>query len=425
MLALTTAGLIGSMAAPTARAATSGGLAFLGVSRDNQIDGRLTERVTSKLARMGEALYPRARVKLCKDVSCFKELAQSQPLRRAGQLMNVELYQSDARQQSITVRLYDVTRDKLEETVEACEQCDDESRSSVILSTYARLSRQLGAPPEPDYDGIKGIEDECSNLEGVQREVPTNMTRDRSGRCVPLPPPPAPVDVCPNVPGVQATVPADHVQDAAGNCVAVPMKPTPADACPNLPGLQDGPPAGMILDPAGECVGNEPKGPEQCTNQEGAQVVVPPGTHRDPSSGNCVEEPPKPQDQCLNLKGMQDKVPLGLQRDEHGNCVSALVGKEPLSQSARERFLASSAVFGGMAILSLSVGIVGTILKFNHISLCIKVPQDGRSTQSMVSCQPDWLMIAGYGSAGVFALLSTTLSIPLWKRHSTASSKTR
>lgn len=410
--------LIGLAGIPSAWAGVDGGLAFLGVSRDNQVDSRLTERVGKSLARMGEALHPRSRGKLCKDVACFKELAQSQPLRRAGLLMNVELYQSDARQQSITVRLYDVSREKLEETVEACEQCDDENRSSIILTTYARLSRQLTAVQTDRVpDVIDAIEDECPNLEGIQRELPANMTRDRSGRCVPLPP----TDVCPNLPGVQSGVPVDFVRDTSGNCVAAVAPPSPprTDACPNLPGQQDGIPSGMVRSQTGECVEDKAKGPDQCANLEGIQDAVPAGMYRDPESGSCIEEPPP--DQCLNLNGRQAKVPPGLLRDEHGNCVAASL---PMPRSTRDRYVVSSSLFGGMAILSLAVVVTGTVLRSMGSEQCYGIHKEGADMFD-VNCRSDALMIVGLSSAGAFAALSIGLSIPLWNRTQSLSDRHR
>lgn len=223
------------------------GLAFLGVSILEQPDNKLSEFIGRRLARMGEELLPRVRTKYCKASACFSELAQSSSLRQARFLLSAEIYQSDARQQSITVRLFDVEHNKLEESVEGCEQCDDDRRSELILVKYSQLRQKLTNPP-PSEPPSSPVVDVCPNLNGIQAVIPDGMIVDVAGNCVLKQ-----YDLCPNIAGAQAQIPKGMMRDKLGNC----MIPPPTDLCGNLDGIQAKIPDGMVKDDQGFCTAKQ------------------------------------------------------------------------------------------------------------------------------------------------------------------------
>lgn len=223
-------------------------LAFLGVSILEQPDSKLSEFIGRRLARMGEELLPRVRTKYCKESTCFSELAQTASLRQARFLLSAEIYQSDARQQSVTVRLFDVEHNKLEESVEGCEQCDDDRRSELILVKYSQLRQKLTNPPPSEPPPPPLVVDVCPNLPDIQAAIPDDKTADAAGNCVPKP-----NDLCPNIAGEQAQIPKGMTRDKLGNC----MVPSLIDLCLNLDGIQAKVPAGMAKDDQGVCTAKQ------------------------------------------------------------------------------------------------------------------------------------------------------------------------
>lgn len=243
--ALLCCALVLTLPAIVKAAPTPEGLAFLGVSVLEQPDAKLSELIGRRLSRMGEDVLPRVRIRHCKEIACFNELSQTPALRQARFLLSAEIYQSDARQQSITVRLFDVEHRKLEESVEGCEQCDDDRRSELILVKYGQLRQSLTSPPpSPELPLAPYPSDACPNLEGTQPSVPDGMTTDSGGNCVPNS-----QDLCLNVPGVQSEIPKGMILHKLANC----MQPLPSDLCMNLDGLQKEVPAGMEKDANGVC----------------------------------------------------------------------------------------------------------------------------------------------------------------------------
>ncbi len=130
------------------------------------------------------------------------------------------------------------------------------------------LSHLCTAPPPPV--------DVCTNIDGLQTEVPAGMVVN-GGICTT---PPPPTDVCTNIDGLQTEVPAGMIVNA-GICTTPPSPLPPVDVCTNIDGLQTEVPAGMVVN-AGICSAtlSEPPFPavvDVCANLAGDQLTVPTG----------------------------------------------------------------------------------------------------------------------------------------------------
>jgi len=119
--------------------------------------------------------------------------------------------------------------------------------------------------------------DLCTNLEGVQTEIPHGYEDPNQDKiCTEIPP----VDLCSNLEGNQATMPQgyeDPNQD--GICTLIP----PTDVCPNIEGNQSEVPEGYELKD-GSCV---PQEKDLCDNIGGVQTEVPEGYIRNSETNTC------------------------------------------------------------------------------------------------------------------------------------------
>lgn len=149
------------------------------------------------------------------------------------------------------------------------------------------------------------VVDVCSNLDGVQEQVPDGYESLLAGQCTPIVP--DPVDVCVNLDGIQTVVPTGYVAAAESQCLVV--TPDPVDVCTNLTGLQESIPSGYEM-----------------------------------IDGVCTLVPEPIVDQCTNLDGIQATVPAGMTRSEAGVCTTIVVeeddgpGKPPRGGGSKPKF---------------------------------------------------------------------------------------
>jgi hypothetical protein len=124
--------------------------------------------------------------------------------------------------------------------------------------------------PQSDHTwgSIYEVQDICSNLDGIQYDLPEGYMLELGGTCS-LPP----VDICQNLDGLQTILPVGYLLDENGDCRV--------DVCLNLSGLQLVLPDGMELDDMGNCVPHD-----MCLNLTGPQSVIPDGYSK--SGSDCV-----------------------------------------------------------------------------------------------------------------------------------------
>ncbi|WP_156163631.1 hypothetical protein [Demequina subtropica] len=126
----------------------------------------------------------------------------------------------------------------------------DESAWEWVLdqqssTTTEKTSRDMTEAEKAEHCAPPVV-DVCSNLEGVQTEVPAGYKTHQDGTCSPCEPPR--IDVCKNLDGMQTTVPEGYEVDEDGNCTIPPV-----DVCTNLPGLQTQVPEGLTAGDEGTC----------------------------------------------------------------------------------------------------------------------------------------------------------------------------
>lgn len=88
--------------------------------------------------------------------------------------------------------------------------------------------------------GIVSYEDVCTNIDGLQSEVPDGYEAGDIGQCAPMV-----VDICGNIEGVQVELPANTARDAEGVCYE--------DVCSNLPEFQAFIPEAYSRSELGQC----------------------------------------------------------------------------------------------------------------------------------------------------------------------------
>ncbi len=84
------------------------------------------------------------------------------------------------------------------------------------------------------FGSIYEVEDLCTNLDGIQDNLPEGYELNENLECY-LPP----TDVCLNLEGIQTVLPDGFEVDDSGNCISY-------DECPNLEGIQASVPDGYI-----------------------------------------------------------------------------------------------------------------------------------------------------------------------------------
>jgi hypothetical protein len=99
--------------------------------------------------------------------------------------------------------------------------------------------------------------------------IPDEYYRDIGGNCVPIP-----VDICSNIEGLQIDIPPGHAVDSYGDCQV--------DLCLNISGLQQIMPDNMDLDDNGDCVAHD-----ECSNLPDVQADMPESFVRG-DGGSCV-----------------------------------------------------------------------------------------------------------------------------------------
>ncbi len=185
-------------------------------------------------------------------------------------------------------------------------------------------------------------EDVCSNIEGVQSEVPGGY-HGSNGEClvynengmpsfftetVVV----EPVDVCPNIDGTQEVVPVGYALVDNTNCMP--------DVCSNLDGAQAKIPNNYYLGD-GQCLLNldirfstkdgitlstpRENGKyvyDACPNMWGIQGGVPAGYTKDLLTNKCNKKPAV--DLCNNIPGNQATLPKNHARKEDGSCYNKL-----------------------------------------------------------------------------------------------------
>ncbi len=184
--------------------------------------------------------------------------------------------------------------------------------------------------------------DWCSDVEGVQLDIPGGYHRNEDGTCDAINldgmPTQQIVDVCPNLSGDQEVVPAGHILVDNTNCMP--------DICPNLPGAQAKMPNNYYEGDGGECFLNldirfntldgikltTPKASgkyvyDACPNVWGIQGGVPAGYTKDVLTNRCTKKPVV--DMCKNLKGNQLTVPKNHIRYEDGSCYNKSSDQKP------------------------------------------------------------------------------------------------
>ncbi len=77
---------------------------------------------------------------------------------------------------------------------------------------------------ELTYGSLLDVTDACTNIEGIQMDIPSGLVRSMDGRCL-LP------DACSNLEGIQTEVPAGYEQLLDGTCQLL-------DLCDNIDGIQ-------------------------------------------------------------------------------------------------------------------------------------------------------------------------------------------
>ena len=113
-------------------------------------------------------------------------------------------------------------------------------RSAATMNNAADFILEAQTDAFPAQVGSLTEElDRCTNLDGLQLEVPEGYAAVDDGSCTPL-------DACPNLAGTQTDVPSGMEYDAAGACVFV-------DVCTNLEGVQAELPNGYEHTGTGVC----------------------------------------------------------------------------------------------------------------------------------------------------------------------------
>lgn len=185
--------------------------------------------------------------------------------------------------------------------------------------------------------------DWCSDMEGVQIDIPGGYHRNEDGTCIAINLDGMPtrqiIDVCPNINGDQEVVPVGYVLVDNTNCMP--------DVCPNLPGAQAKMPNNYYEGDGGECFlnldirfntadGTKLTTPgksgkyvyDACPNVWGIQGGVPAGYTKDTLTNRCSKKPVV--DMCKNLKGNQLTIPKNHNRTEDGNCYNKLSDQKPV-----------------------------------------------------------------------------------------------
>jgi len=129
--------------------------------------------------------------------------------------------------------------------------------------------------------------DLCTNLEGIQAEMPQGYEDpDQDKVCTEIP-----VDLCCNLEGIQAEMPQGYEDpDQDKICTEIP----PVDLCSNLEGNQETMPQGYE-DPDQDKVCTEIQEPtDLCKNIEGIQTEIPKGYEDPNQDGVCTETTPSP-----------------------------------------------------------------------------------------------------------------------------------
>jgi len=85
----------------------------------------------------------------------------------------------------------------------------------------------------------ENVTDICTNIEGIQTELPPGFLLDEDSTCQ--------VDSCVNLSGLQVSVPDGYVSDDNGDC-------TEYDACGNIPGIQQYIPDDMVRGIGNDCI---------------------------------------------------------------------------------------------------------------------------------------------------------------------------
>ena len=122
-----------------------------------------------------------------------------------------------------------------------------------------------------EYGYINEFRDYCSNIVGIQMQIPDGYELKEVGNCSLLV-----ADACPNIEGLQEFVPVNFGIDVEGNCVV--------DICPNLDNLQAVLPLDMLIDEAGNCINLD-----TCLNLPEVQLSLPDNYHID-EFGDCKHD---------------------------------------------------------------------------------------------------------------------------------------
>ncbi len=182
-----------------------------------------------------------------------------------------------------------------------------------------------GMPTQRTEESL--VVDVCLNIDGVQESIPEGYAKVQNGDCK--------EDLCKNIPGDQFDIPTGHIRIDNTDCLP--------DVCPNLVGAQAKIPNNYWIGD-GECRINidiaystkdgltlsTPRASgkyvyDACPNMWGIQGGVPAGYIKDVATNKCIPKPvvkkvapinTEQNDFCSNMEGVQSKLPEGYRRAE-------------------------------------------------------------------------------------------------------------